>query len=58
MPLLNAPMTIGHIAVGAALGYLDFRLPERNWRAEQDHLADWFAGFSDLASMKATLPSG
>ena len=53
---LRGPMTIGHIAVGCALGYLDFRHGARNWRAGRDALAEWFGTFSARPSMQATVP--
>lgn len=47
---------IGTIAVIAALGYLDFRLPDLNWRAERPDLAQWLAPFADLPWVRATQP--
>ncbi len=58
MPLLAGPVHIGQIAMGCALGYLDFRHAERDWRAGRADLPDWYAGFLDRASMQATLPEG
>lgn len=55
-PLLAGPITAGHISVASALGYLDFRMPDRDWRAGAPHLAAWFAGFSERESMGATKP--
>ena len=34
--LTTTPFGIGHIAIGCALSYLDFRFAEENWR--KDHL--------------------
>jgi glutathione S-transferase len=48
--------TIGEIATGCALGYLDFRYPDIAWRATHPRLADWFAKFGDYPSMQATAP--
>lgn len=53
---LSGSLDMGHIAVGCALGYLDFRLPDRNWRKHSDALDDWYAVFSERDSMKATAP--
>jgi glutathione S-transferase len=53
----NDPPTIGEIAVGCALGYLDFRLPELDWRATRPHLRDWYETFSQYPSMQATRPA-
>ncbi|MFC5068665.1 glutathione S-transferase [Flaviflagellibacter deserti] len=54
----NVPsnLTIGAIACGCALGYLDFRYPEIDWRSPHPLLADWFAAFSERPSMKMTVP--
>jgi glutathione S-transferase len=48
----------GQIAVGCALGYLDLRLGERDWRAGRPGLAAWFEGFAARPSMLATQPPG
>jgi len=49
--------TIGEIAVACALGYIDFRLTELDWRSTHPNLSGWHAQFSEYASMKATAPS-
>lgn len=54
--LLKGSVNIGQISVGCALGYLDFRHPDRNWRAGHPELADWFARFDERPSMAATRP--
>jgi len=41
--LERAPFSIGHIAVGCALGYLDFRFQALAWRAQAPRLAQWLA---------------
>ncbi len=56
MSHLNGPFDMSHIAMGCALGYLDFRLPDRNWRKGNDVLDDWFAVFAERPSMQATAP--
>lgn len=48
--------TIGEIAVGCALGYIDFRLPDLDWRSSHPNLSGWYARFSEYPSMKATAP--
>jgi glutathione S-transferase len=48
---------IGTVAVGCALGYLDFRYPDEAWRPRCPNLARWFEHFSTRASMQATLPA-
>lgn len=46
----------GQIAVGCALGYLDFRHAGRNWRAGRPGVARWFEQFAERPSMVATRP--
>ena len=56
MPHLTGPLSMGQIAIGAALGYLDFRHPDREWRAAHPHLTAWEAEFSARPSMLQTVP--
>lgn len=56
MSHLAGPLDIGHIAIGSALGYLDFRHNERGWRKGRDALDDWFAVFASRDSMQSTSP--
>ncbi|MBC7156447.1 MAG: glutathione S-transferase [Rhodobacteraceae bacterium] len=58
MAHLAGPLDAGQIAVAAALGYLDFRLGGRDWRAGRPALSAWFARFSERESLRATLPTG
>ncbi|WP_223427300.1 glutathione S-transferase [Tateyamaria pelophila] len=58
MSHLSGPISMGHISVACALGYLDFRHGERDWRPGREALAGWYAGFAKRASMKATDPNG
>jgi len=53
---LDGPVTLGSIAVGCALGYLDLRFPEDDWRAGHPKLAAWYEGFSQRPSMQASEP--
>jgi len=53
---LGDAVTIGHIAVGCALGYLDFRFAADEWRKGRPKLAAWFDGFAKRPSMVATVP--
>jgi len=53
---LKGKPTIGSIATGCALGYLDFRFAAHDWRAKRPKLAKWYAAFAKLPSMKATVP--
>ncbi|THD85477.1 glutathione S-transferase [Aliigemmobacter aestuarii] len=54
---LSGPVDMGQIAVGCALGYLDFRLHDRDWRGTRPQLAAWYAAFADRRSMLATVPA-
>lgn len=56
MSHLNGPFDMAQIAVGCALGYLDFRHDARGWRKANGALDDWYATFSQRASMIATAP--
>lgn len=53
---LEGPPTIGHVAVGCSLGWLDFRFADLGWRQDRPGLAEWFEGFSERPSMTATVP--
>ena len=55
--LLAGPVNLGSIAVACALGYLDFRLPELDWRQQHPHVANVYASLRELPGMRATLPS-
>ncbi|MBB5986852.1 glutathione S-transferase family protein [Sphingobium lignivorans] len=55
--LSAAPFHIGHAALGCALGYLDARFDDLNWRNGHDRLADWHAGFEARPSAIATHPA-
>ena len=48
---------IGDIGVACALGWLDFRMPEENWREGRARLANWFDGVSRRRSLQATQPA-
>lgn len=47
---------LGAIATACALGYLDLRFPDRDWRASHPQLAGWYAEFSQRPSMQASAP--
>ena len=53
---LEGPLTIGQIAIGCALGYLDFRFQSEEWRGRHRRLAGWFEEFAQRKSMQATIP--
>lgn len=48
--------TIGTITLAVALGYLDFRAPDDDWRAGRPGLTEWYAAFSERQSMRSTEP--
>jgi glutathione S-transferase len=48
--------TIGEVAVACSIGYLDFRLPDLDWRASRPRLSAWYAKFCEYPAMKATQP--
>ena len=56
MPLLEGPLNAAQIAVGCALGYLDLRHGDRDWRSGRDTLASWEARFAAREAMAATKP--
>jgi len=57
MSHLADPLDASHIAVGCALGYLDFRHDARGWRTGVDALAKWNEAFQQRDSMQATAPA-
>ena len=56
MPNLAGPLHMGQIAMGCALGYLDFRHGGRGWRDGRPSLAAWEARFAGADAMAATRP--
>ncbi|HEY9212551.1 MAG TPA: glutathione S-transferase [Ancylobacter sp.] len=55
-PPLGQQPTIGLITIGCALGYLDFRYGDLDWRAGRPATAAWFAAFDERPSMAITRP--
>jgi glutathione S-transferase len=49
-------LSIGHIAIGCALSYLDFRFAAEDWRNAHPQIAAWHANFAGRASVRATEP--
>jgi glutathione S-transferase len=47
---------IGHVAVGCALSYLDFRFADEDWRKDHPRIARWHAAFAARSSVRATEP--
>lgn len=52
----SGPLTIGEIAIACALGYLDFRFADDDWRHNRPALASWFDDASQRPSIKNTAP--
>ncbi|MDE0968403.1 MAG: glutathione S-transferase [Octadecabacter sp.] len=56
MSHLNGPINMAQIAVSCALSYADLRHDMRNWRYENDALANWQVEFEARDAMKVTKP--
>jgi len=54
--LEDGPLTIGHVAIGVAIGYLDFRFDELHWRYGRPRLAAWHETFIQRPSVVANPP--
>jgi glutathione S-transferase len=52
----GSPFSIGHIALGVALGYVDFRFAELAWREGHPRLAQWYETFAARPSVVANQP--
>lgn len=46
--------SIGHVSIGTALGYLDFRYANEDWRRGRSRLEEWHKEFAERASVKQT----
>lgn len=55
---LGSLATIGDIAIGCALGYLDFRFGHEPWRPGHPKLEAWYAGVTTLPPLAKTTPVG
>ena len=53
---LASHFDIAAISVACALGYLDFRHPDMQWREDNPQLAAWYAEVSQRPSMQQTQP--
>jgi glutathione S-transferase len=51
------PPTIGEITVACAIGYVEFRMPDLDWKSSRPNLSAWYAKISELPSMRATAPA-
>jgi glutathione S-transferase len=56
MSLAGAPFGIGHIAIGCALSYLDFRFADEDWRKQHPRIASWHYAFAARPSVRSTEP--
>jgi glutathione S-transferase len=54
--LQAAPFSVGHIAIGCGLAYMEQRFPDRQWRTDHVALANWFSAFKQRPSVIATEP--
>lgn len=52
-----AGVDAGLIAIGCALGYLDFRFSDHDWRASRPALSSWYVTFVKRPSMQKTMPA-
>jgi glutathione S-transferase len=53
--LAATPFNIGHLTIGCALSYLDFRFAADDWRAARPRLAAWHSTFDQRASVRQTV---
>jgi glutathione S-transferase len=54
--LAATPFSVGHIAIGCALSYLDFRFADDDWRGRHPRIAAWHADFAARPSVRSTDP--
>lgn len=52
--LARTPFDIGHVGIGAALAYLDFRFGDFGWRKGHPRADAWMQQFSERKSVKKT----
>jgi glutathione S-transferase len=52
--LEKSPYSIGHLSIGCALSYLDFRFAFLDWRSRHPNLKAWHATFKARPSTQAT----
>ena len=50
--------SLADVAMGCALGYLDFRYPHEPWRPGHPKLEAWYAKVSQLPPLARTVPPG
>lgn len=54
---LGDTFSLADIAFGCALGYLDFRFPEIDWRRSQPHLSEFYDRIQRRPAFRDTAPS-
>ena len=54
--LAGMSLSIGHVTIGCALGYLDYRFDALGWRGIAPRLADWFGEIRTRPSFQNTEP--
>jgi glutathione S-transferase len=52
----SSSFTVGHLAIGVALAYLDFRFADMDWQDGHSKLAAWHVTFNARPSVQANLP--
>ena len=54
--LTEYPFSAGHVALGCALGYLDYRFAALGWRGQAPLLGAWYEGVRARPSFRTTDP--
>lgn len=52
--LANTPFNIGHVGIGTALAYIDFRFADLAWQKDHPRAAAWMAQFSARDAVRKT----
>ncbi len=53
---LEGPVNLAHLGLGSALGYIEFRYPESDWKARNPTVAAWFVTLAQRPSFALTKP--
>ncbi len=53
---LSLHLDLGAISIACALGYLDLRFPDEDWRGARPGLTAWFVAMSGLDCLERTAP--
>ncbi len=56
MSHLNGPLDMAQLAVCIAIDYLEFRIPDADWRSACPTLSAWHTAFKERPSLVATRP--